>query len=71
MCILAAILVLLLPETLGRPLPRTIGEVEKWTRTLSPEENEQFEAAKKADKARQEEMKLAALKEEEESHEDV
>ena len=34
MCLIAAIMTLLLPETLGRPLPQTIEEVERWTRTL-------------------------------------
>ncbi len=34
LCLIAAIFTLLLPETLGRPLPQTIEEVEQWTRTL-------------------------------------
>ncbi|CAH1797125.1 unnamed protein product [Owenia fusiformis] len=36
--IVVGLMTLLLPETLGRPLPQTIEEVETWTRTLSPEE---------------------------------
>ena len=71
MCILAAILTLLLPETLGRPLPRTIREVEQWTRTLTPEEKAKFEAYKKKDKDDRKKMKLAVLAEEEEPEENA
>ena len=69
MCIISAILVLILPETLGRPLPQTIREVERWSRTLTPEEKEKFKALKKAERARQKEMKLVALTEENEEEE--
>ena len=34
LCLIAGVFTLLLPETLGRPLPQTIEEVEAWTRTL-------------------------------------
>ena len=34
--IVTGLLALLLPETLNRPLPETIKEVEYWTRSLSP-----------------------------------
>lgn len=41
---LAALLVLILPETHKRPLPNTIEEVESWTRTVAvnknPDQNE-------------------------------
>lgn len=50
MCVIAAVITLMLPETLGRPLPQTIKEVENWTRTLSPEEKARFQAQKKAEK---------------------
>jgi len=52
MSLLAAIMVLYLPETLGRPLPTTIEEVEAWTRTLSQHEKDIFEEKKLAEKAR-------------------
>ena len=66
MSILGAILVLFLPETLGRPLPQTIRQVEQWTRTLTPEEKEKFRQSKRADKARKKDTKLDVLPEEEE-----
>ena len=64
MSILASILVLFLTETLGRPLPQTIREVEQWTRNLTPEERQRFIESKKAAKTREKEPKLGALAEE-------
>jgi len=52
MSLVAALLVLYLPETLGRPLPTTIKEVEAWTRTLSQHEKDIFEEKKQAENAR-------------------
>ena len=66
MSILGAILVLFLPETLGRPLPQTIRQVEQWTRTLTPEEKEKFRQSKRTDKVRKKDTKLDVLPEEEE-----
>ena len=71
MCILGAILMLFLPETLGRRLPQTIREVEEWTLNLTPEEKQKFKESKKADKARDKQSNLDVLKEEEEPNETI
>jgi len=34
--VVTGVLALLLPETLNRPLPETVKEVESWTRSLIP-----------------------------------
>ena len=65
MAIIGAILCFFLPETLGRPLPQTIHEVEQWSRTLTPEEKRKFKESKEADKEFEKNMKLQALMEEE------
>jgi len=52
MCIVAAVLTLILPETLGRPLPQTIEEVENWSRTLSAEEQARYKESVQAEKER-------------------
>jgi len=52
MCILAAALTLLLPETLGRPLPQTVEAVQAWTRTLSAEEKTKYKESLRAEKER-------------------
>ena len=65
MAIIGAILCFFLPETLGRPLPQTIHEVEQWSRTLTPEEKRKFKESKKADKEFEKNMKLQTLMEEE------
>jgi len=36
LAIVTGVMALLLPETLNRPLPETIKEVESWTRSLTP-----------------------------------
>jgi len=36
LAVVTGILALLLPETLNRPLPETVKEVENWTRSLKP-----------------------------------
>lgn len=42
MAILAAMLTIILPETLGRPLPMTIAEVEGWSRTISKKDRKKY-----------------------------
>ena len=71
MSILAAILTLFLTETLGRPLPQTIREVEQWTRNLTPEEKQRFIESKKAAKTREKESKLGVLAEEDGQNENM
>ena len=71
MSILGAILVLFLPETLGRPLPQTIRQVEQWTRTLTPEEKEKFRESKRANKGPNKETNLDVVAEEEEPNGNV
>ena len=61
LCLVAGGLTLLLPETLGRPLPLTVEEVENWTRTLTPEEKERYRRAK--EEAQRENMELSPLTE--------
>ena len=56
MAILAGALTFLLPETLHRPLPTTIEEVEKWRLTLTKEEKEKAKLVAAAIKAREMEV---------------
>lgn len=40
--VVGGVLTLLLPETLGRPLPQTMQEVEQWTRRISKREKQRL-----------------------------
>ena len=51
------IMALFLPETLGRPLPQTIEEIENWTRTVSQEEKDAIKKVEKSYQIRLENMK--------------
>jgi len=55
MAIIGGLMTLFLPETLHRPLPLTITEVENWSRTLSKEEKEQHRQSVKEAKDRRKE----------------
>ena len=49
--LLVGFLVLLLPETFMRPFPKTISEIEGWTRTVSKEERQRYKEMAKSDLA--------------------
>ena len=55
--IVTGLMALLLPETLDRPLPETIEEIESWKRTVSTEEKEAIRLNQEAYKIRMENMK--------------
>ena len=52
LAVVTGILALLLPETLNRPLPETIREVESWTRSLKPPSTTTTPPASAADHGR-------------------
>ena len=56
MALLAGGLTFLLPETLHRPLPASVKEVEKWNLTLTDEEKAKAKQAAEAAKAREMEV---------------
>ena len=55
--IVTGLMALLLPETLDRPLPETIEEIETWQRTITPEEKEAIRKTQEAYRIRLQNMK--------------